>query len=324
MAPASTPTQTVDGRNIAFDGAATGWSGHNPAAIVTHPTAMHPRSLLVGLIGAGLQASRTPGMHEREAACHGVPYVYRRIDLDLLGLGAEALPDLLSAAEALGFDGLNITHPCKQAVVPLLHELSDDARAIGAVNTIVLGNGRRIGHNTDCSGFALAFRQGMADAARDRVVQLGAGGGGAAVAHALLGEGVGTLTIIDTATDRAASLVASLQARFGAGRARVGDDIATALAHADGIVHATPTGMAAHPGLPLPAALLRSDLWVADIVYFPLETSLLREARARGCRTLDGAGMAVYQAVDAFRLFSGITPDPARMREHFLAQGDAR
>lgn len=263
-------------------------------------------------------------MHEREAARHGVPYVYRRIDLDRLGLGAEALPDLLSAAEALGFDGLNITHPCKQAVVPLLHELSDDARAIGAVNTVVLGSGRRIGHNTDCSGFAAAFRQGMADAPRDHVVQLGAGGGGAAVAHALLGEGVATLTIVDTAPDRAASLVDSLRARFGETRAEVGADIESAIVDADGLVHATPTGMAAHPGLPLPAGLLRPDLWVADIVYFPLETALLREARARGCRTLDGAGMAVFQAVDAFRLFSGIPPDPARMREHFLAEGETR
>ena len=324
MAPGSTPTQTIAGDIVAFDGAAGSCSGHNPAAIVLYPNAMHPRSLLVGLIGAGLQASRTPGMHEREAARHGVPYVYRRIDLDQLRLGVEALPDLLSAAEALGFDGLNITHPCKQAVVPLLHELSEDARAIGAVNTVVLGNGRRIGHNTDCSGFAAAFRQGLSDAPRERIVQLGAGGGGAAVAHALLGEGVATLTIIDTDSDRAASLVAALRARFGEARAQVGDNIASAMANADGLVHATPTGMAAHPGLPLPAALLRPDLWVADIVYFPLETALLREARARGCRTLDGAGMAVYQAVDAFRLFCGIAPDPARMREHFLAQGELR
>jgi len=281
---------------------------------------MPRHSILVGLIGAGIEASRTPGMHEREGARLGLPYVYRRVDLERLGLGSEALPDLLSAAEALGFDGLNITHPCKQAVVPLLHGLSNEAQAIGAVNTVVLRDGVRIGHNTDCTGFAEAFRCGLPEAPRRHVVQLGAGGGGAAVAHALLGEGVERLTLVDPAEDRATQLVASLEARFGAGRARVGEDIAAALAQADGLVHATPTGMAAHPGLPLPAALLRPDLWVADIVYFPLETALLKAARALGCRTLDGAGMAVFQAVEAFRHFTGIAPDAARMREHFLAQ----
>lgn len=285
---------------------------------------MRNRSVLVGLIGAGIQASRTPGMHEREGAALGLPYVYRLVDLERLVLGPEALPDLLSAAEALGFDGLNITHPCKQAVVPLLTDLSDEARAIGAVNTVVLRDGARIGHNTDCTGFAEAFRRGLPGAARERVVQLGAGGGGAAVAHALLGEGVTMLTIVDPAPDRAAHLVDSLTARFGSGRARVGDRLDAELAQADGLVHATPTGMAAHPGLPLPAALLRPDLWVAEIVYFPLETELLRTARALGCRTLDGAGMAVFQAVEAFRLFTGIAPDTARMRDHFIALGDAR
>lgn len=279
------------------------------------------RSTLVGLVGAGIQASRTPGMHEREARHHGLAYVYRLIDLDRLALGADALPDLLAAAEGFGFDGLNVTHPCKQAVLALLDELSDDARAIGAVNTVVLGNGRRIGHNTDSTGFAEAFRRGMPDVAKDRVVQLGAGGGGAAVAHALLGLGVGELSVFDPVDERAAALVTSLNDRFGAGRARVGADLAAALAAADGLVHATPTGMAAHPGLPLPAALLHPSLWVAEIVYFPLETDLLRVARALGCRTLDGGGMAVFQAVEAFRLFTGIAPDADRMRRHFIELG---
>src|ERR1035438_6062635 len=92
--------------------------------------------LLLGLIGSGIQASLTPAMHEREAAEHGVLCLYQRIDLELLGLGPDALSDLLSAAEKMGFAGLNITHPCKQLVLPLLTDLSDDARALGAVNTV--------------------------------------------------------------------------------------------------------------------------------------------------------------------------------------------
>jgi shikimate 5-dehydrogenase len=124
-----------------------------------------------------------------------------------------------------------ITHPCKQLVIPLLDDLSDDARALGAVNTVVLKDGKRVGHNTDWFGFAENFRR----------------------------------------------------------------------------------------GLPLSADLLRSDLWVAEIIYFPMETELLRTARALGCRTLDGGGMTVFQAAEAFRLFTGIEPDAQRMLQHFAA-----
>ena len=278
-------------------------------------------SYSLGLIGAGIQASRTPSMHEHEAAAQGLRCAYRLIDLEKLGVGADALTELIADAESRQFAGLNITHPCKQAVLPLLHDLSDDARAIGAVNTVVLDSGRRTGHNTDWWGFAESFRRGLPDAARGRVVQLGAGGGGAAVAHALLVLGVQRLDIFDIDCSRASTLARNLCARFGAGRAVPGVDLAASIARADGLVHATPTGMAAHPGLPLPAKLLRPDLWVAEIVYFPLETELLRVARSLGCRTMNGSAMAVFQAVEAFRLFTGIAPDAERMRRHFESLG---
>jgi shikimate dehydrogenase len=279
--------------------------------------------MLAGLIGSGIQASRTPAMHEREGAEQGLRLIYRLIDLDVLRLGPEALGELLTAAERMGFSGLNITYPCKQAVLPLLDQLSPDARALGAVNTVVLKDGQRVGHNTDCSGFAESFRRGLPDVRRDRVVQLGAGGAGAAVAHALLAEGVGRLAISDTDIPRAEALAADLAARFGAGRAVAVGDLAAEVAAADGLVNCTPVGMAKLPGTPLPVALLRTALWVAEIVYFPLETELLRTARAIGCRTLDGGGMAVFQAVGAFRLFTGLEPDAARMQRHFAAMSAA-
>jgi shikimate dehydrogenase len=275
----------------------------------------------VGLIGAGIQASRTPSMHEHEAAEQGLRCAYRLIDLEKLQVGAEALPDLLKEAESKGFAGLNITYPCKQSVLGLLHELSDDARAIGAVNTVVLSGGRRVGHNTDWWGFAESFRHGLPDVQMKRVVQLGAGGAGAAVAHAALTLGVRQLAIFDLDTARAQNLAADLCARFGAGRAVAGSDLAAAMATTDGLIHATPTGMVKHPGLPLPAEMLRPALWVAEIVYFPLETELLREARRLGCRTMNGSGMAVFQAVEAFRLFTGIAPDAERMQRHFASMG---
>jgi quinate/shikimate dehydrogenase (NAD+) len=278
-------------------------------------------AFLVGLIGAGIQASRTPPMHEREGAQQGLRYVYRLIDLQLLNLGADALPELLLAAERMGFAGLNITHPCKQTVIPLLDELSEDARALGAVNTVVLRSGRRIGHNTDWYGFAESLRRNLPDVPRERVVQLGAGGAGSAVAHATLTLGAGQLMLFDTDHGRAGQVAADLAARFGAGRASATRNLAAALTDADGLINTTPVGMAKYPGLPLSAELLRPGLWVAEIVYFPMETELLRRARALGCRTLDGGGMAVFQAVEAFRLFTGITPDAARMLDHFASMG---
>lgn len=275
------------------------------------------KTVLAGLIGAGIQASRTPAMHEHEGDAQGFRYLYRLIDLDALKLDINALPELLKSAEQMSYTGLNITFPCKQAILPLLDELSDEARGIGAVNTVVLKDGKRIGHNTDCLGFAEGLRQGLAQAARQRVVQMGAGGAGAAVAHALLAEGVEQLTLFEVDPSRAQGLVDNLNAHFGHGRAIVGQDLPAAVAAADGLVNTTPVGMAKLPGTPLPVALLRPELWVAEIIYFPLETELLKQARALGCRTLDGGTMAVFQAVKAFELFSDCPADAKRMQAHF-------
>ena len=273
--------------------------------------------VLAGLIGAGIQASRTPALHEHEGDAQGLRYLYRLIDLDQLKLDSGALPDLLMAAERMNFTGLNITFPCKQSIIPLLDELSPEARGIGAVNTVVLKDGKRIGHNTDCLGFAEGFRRGLQDVARERVVQMGAGGAGAAVAHALLSEGVQLLSIFDVDHSRAQSLADNLNQHFGFGRAVAGHDLPGTLGQADGLVNTTPMGMKKLPGMPVPVELLRPQLWVAEIVYFPLETELLRNARALGCRTLDGGNMAVFQAVKAFELFSGVVPDAQRMLAHF-------
>ena len=268
------------------------------------------KEVLVGLIGAGIQRSRSPALHEREAKEQGLQLSYELIDLDKLGAGIEALPRLLADAKRRGFAGLNITYPCKQAVIPLLDELSPDARTLGAVNTVVMRDGRLVGHNTDWSGFAEGFRRGLPDAKLDRVVQLGAGGAGAAVAHAARKLGVRELTIFDIERRRADELAASVGANAG-------KDLAAAMAAADGLIHCTPTGMAKMPGLPLDAKLLQPRHWVAEIVYVPLETELLRVARSKGCRTVDGGGMVVFQAAGAFRLFTGLEPDAERMLRHF-------
>ncbi len=258
-------------------------------------------------------------MHIAEAAANGLRCHYQLIDLDQLGLLPSDLPALLEFAEFAQFAGLNITHPSKQSILPLLTDVSPHAAAIGAVNTVLLRDGHRSGHNTDWLGFRQALIHGLPDAPLNHVVQLGAGGAGAATAYALLQLGASHLTIHDTDNARAQSLVARYQPLFPASRISVARDLAHSLASADGLVHATPTGMASHPGLPLPATLLRPSLWVAEIVYFPLETELLRTARALGCPTLDGSLMAIHQAVEAFRLFTGLEPNPQRMAATFLS-----
>jgi shikimate dehydrogenase len=277
------------------------------------------RGHLIGLVGSGIGPSLSPALHEREAEACGLRYSYRRLDLDVLGGGATDIGEILAWARRQGYDGLNVTHPCKQLVLPYLDELSPDAEALGAVNTVVFDGGRAVGHNTDWSGFARSVARGLPDAPMDRVLVLGAGGAGAAVAHAALTLGTDRLVVVDVDAARADALAGSLAGRFGPGRAVSGtlDDLGGALAHADGLIHATPTGMAAHPGLPLDPAYLRPELWVADVVYRPLETELVTRARALGCRTLDGGGMAVFQAAGAFRLFTGVEPDSERMLRHF-------
>ena len=274
---------------------------------------------LVGLIGKGIQRSKSPAMHEAEAAAQGFRCIYELIDLDERGLDINALPALLEEAQARGFAGVNITYPCKQAVIPLLDCLSEEARAIGAVNTVQFVNGQRTGYNTDAWGFAESFRRGLGAASLAHVTQIGAGGAGAATGYALLGLGASDLTIFDVDFDRAVSLARSLTRHFPDRHVHAMEELVDAISGADGIVHATPMGMANHRGSAVPASLLRAGMWVADIVYFPLETELLRLARAAGCRTLDGGGMAVFQAAKAFEIFTGRVADGERMRRHFAS-----
>jgi shikimate dehydrogenase len=278
---------------------------------------------LLGLIGAGIQRSLTPAMQEAEAAAQGLKLNYQLIDLDRTGEGVEALPSLLRAARALGFMGLNITFPCKQAVIALLDELSDEARAMGAVNTVVFRDGRSIGHNTDGSGWRWGFERALpklSSAGLKRVVLLGGGGAGSAIAHALLRMGCAQLIVVDQDARRAKALASKLAAQCPGAKVEGSSDAASALqggGGADGIVHATPTGMDKLPGTPIDTGLLPAGAWLSEIVYFPLETQLLKAARAKGLRTVDGGTMAVGQALGAFELFTGRKADAARMDAHF-------
>jgi shikimate dehydrogenase len=265
------------------------------------------------LLGNGVGESKTPRVHEAEGKAQGMWISYGILDSHDWGITAADLPDVVAWAKREGFSGFNVTHPFKQDIIPHLDGLSDRAAALGAVNTVVLHGGRAIGHNTDWCGFQTPFTDAMPTAGRGTVVQMGAGGAGAAVAYAMLDLGTSHLEIFDLDPAKAALLVDRMSQLYDGDRVTVGTDLPTALAGAEGVINTTPMGMARHPGSAVPVELLRPDLWVSEIVYFPRNTELLVQARRVGCRTVDGAGMAAEQAVRSFELFTGTTADAARM-----------
>jgi shikimate dehydrogenase len=276
------------------------------------------REVITGLVGAGITESLSPALHEREAALLGFEYSYVLFDLDELGRPPEEVGEVVRQACRDGLRGLNVTHPCKQLVVSELDRLAPEAAALGAVNTIVFGEQGMVGHNTDATGFREAFERRLPGAGIERVVLLGAGGAGSAVAYAILALGARQLVVLDADEERAAGLASALAPRFDGRVVQAGelDDIRALLAEADGLIHATPTGMGGHPGIAVPADLLDEHLWIAELVYLPAETELLRVAREQGCRTLDGAAMVALQAAGSLELFTGARADRDRMLRH--------
>jgi shikimate dehydrogenase len=269
---------------------------------------------LTGLIGAPIAASAAPAMHEQAAEALGVRCHYQLIEV--AGADTATLRALLDGVRRLGFAGVNITFPYKEAVVPLLDDMSTRARDIGAVNTVVVRDGRLIGHNTDTTGFERATAALSVVSGHDAVALIGAGGVGKAIAFALANLGVAELRIFDADRAKAEALAMQLRGRL---HARVADDVTDALQGASGVVNGTPVGMLPDRGMAVPEALLHRDLWVADAVYTPLWTPLLTAAKAKGARVMTGRELAIYQAADAFELFTGLKPPVAAIGNAFDA-----
>jgi shikimate dehydrogenase len=287
---------------------------------------MTNRQVLVGLIGGNIMKSLSPALHHDAFVAAGIDGFYHLMDVDRL-IGRR-LPQLLDAARIAGFAGTNVTFPFKQEVIKLLDAVDPEARQIGAVNTVTFGaDGHTTGYNTDRRGFRRSFEEGLGRAAADgkTVVQVGAGGAGRAVAFALMDLGVAKLVLHDRDAKQVQTLLADLSAHYDAARCRISTDLAAEVASADGVANATPVGMHGIPGNPVPAPLHKGQ-WAADVIYSPIETAFIKAAAANGARVLTGGGMCVHQAAEAFRLFTGVEPDTARMRRTFaeaLAKRDA-
>jgi len=264
--------------------------------------------ILAGLLGAPIAHSASPVMHERAAAALGLRCHYQLIEI--VGASPHELKFLLEGVRRLGFSGINVTFPYKEAVIDLLDELSPSAKMIGAVNTVVVRDGRLIGHNTDTTGFSRAVSGLVTASAHGAVAVIGAGGVGKAIAFALASLGVGELRIFDRELAKAAYLAAQLQDQVSTSIPHSVEDAVLGVA---GIVNGSPVGMLPNRGTPVPDALLHAGLWVADAVYSPLWTPLLLAAMAKGAAVMTGRELAIYQAADAFELFTGLTPSSTEM-----------
>lgn len=275
------------------------------------------QTYLVGLLGRGIGGSKARQMHEAEAASLGLQLVYRVLDFDVLGFADADLGRTVGLIEAMGFAGCNVTHPYKQDVIPFLSELTPEAQALGAVNTIRFENGKRFGHNTDWSGFATSLRDELPSSISGKVAQIGAGGAGSATAYALLRSGAHEVALFDPEGAKAQNLADRLRPHFPEQTISVVSTPSIALNAADGIVQTSPVGMAGHPGLPVDVSLLQSNQWLTDIIYFPHETELVQLATRKGLRSFGGLSMAIHQAADAFKIITGHAANPQRMRAAF-------
>lgn len=288
---------------------------------------MATRKILVGLIGRNIQGSLSPALFADAFAAAGIDGFYHLMDADRLP--GRQLPQLLDAIKAAGFAGANITYPFKQDIIPLLDAIDPEATQVGAINTVAIAvDGRTTGYNFDRRGWRNSFAETLGpDSAQGKtVVLIGAGGAGRAVAFALMDLGVAAVVLHDLDRSRASALQADVSRHYGAARCRVSDDLERDIAAADGIVNATQTGMTGFPGNPVPVAAIKGTHWAGDVIYTPVETEFLKAATARGARTLNGGGMCVHQAVEAFRLFTGMEADVSRMHRafaHGLAARDA-
>lgn len=270
--------------------------------------------LLLGLIGSPIKSSAAPAMHEAAAEAVGVKAQYRLIDIP--GADGATLKAMLDGVRLLGFSGVNVTFPYKEAVIPLLDALSPNASAIGTANTVVARGGKLTGHNTDATGFAAAFKVVLGSPGDAPVALIGAGGVGRAIGFAMAEIGARVLNVFDADAAKATALAERLRERM---KTNVCHDVAQALHGAGGVINGTPIGMLPNRDSPVPADLLHAGLFVADAVYTPLWTPLLQAARAKGCRVMTGRELCIYQAADAFRLFTGLEASHERIGAAFDA-----
>lgn len=273
--------------------------------------------LQLGLIGDNIATSQSPRLHRLAGRQNGVAVTYDRLVPRECG---KPFDDLFAHVAASGYRGVNVTYPYKERAAAKV--VIDDplVRAIGAVNTVVFDRGGPHGFNTDYSGFIAAYRSIRGDTPPGRVLMIGAGGVGKAVAFGLVALGMSEIRIADRDVAKAEALCRTLQSSTPALVVRAEAD-ATALADGvQGIVNCTPVGMVGYDGTPLPRDRMAGAQWAFDAVYTPIDTQFLQDAAAEGLQIISGYELFVGQGVDAWQIFSGLPLDIGRMRRE-LSEG---
>lgn len=228
-----------------------------------------------------------------------------------------SIADELMRCQREGFVGVNVTHPYKSSAYLAVNRTVSMPGGLTAVNTVMFADGGWTGANTDCSGFVRAFRSGFgADAPPGRVLMVGAGGVGKAIAFALHELGADELVIHDTSPAAIQTLLTELSACGQ--RAHKADDLASEMSRADGLVNASPIGMYQYPGSVFPASKLGSQQWAFDAVYTPELTEFMAACKAGGIPTLSGFKLFLYQGLDAWRHFTGLPADAGTIERAFL------
>ncbi len=270
------------------------------------------KTRLLAVIGAPIGHSLSPIIQNAALHAAGLNYVYAA-----LPVRADALSSAVRGLCNAGIAGFNVTIPFKTEIIPLLDALSEDARRIQAVNTVVIEDGRMVGHNTDVVGFLAGFAERGIALTGKKAVLIGAGGAARAALWGLLRSGISSVVIGVRNASKGAALAADFAAD-GDVRAVSFDDSAwiAACSDADLVVQTTPLGMTPHTEEmpPVDAAVINPSAVVYDLIYTPAETRFLREARARGCETINGETMLVAQGAEAFSLWTGVRPDMELMK----------
>ncbi|MCF8516912.1 MAG: shikimate dehydrogenase [Rhodobacteraceae bacterium] len=278
---------------------------------------IHPKAIKLGLIGDNIAKSQSPRLHRLAGAQNGRPTRYDQLVPAEMGMDFDGVFAHVACA---GYRGVNVTYPYKESVTAKVVVDDPLVRAIGAVNTVVFDDGGPHGFNTDYSGFIAAYRRVRGAVPPGVVVMIGAGGVGKAVAFGLVALGLTEIRIIDRDLPKADALACALMAARPGLIAQTGTDAAAAAPGAEGIINCTPVGMVGYEGTPLKRAALAGGAWVFDAVYTPVDTEFLQNAAAEGLQVISGYELFFGQGVDAWRIFTGLPLDEARMRRE-LAEG---
>ena len=277
------------------------------------------QTIICGIIGDPIEHTMSPAMHNAAFKALGLDYVYIPFKVKSLELKKAA-----EGIRGLNFRGMNVTIPHKVAVMQFLDRIDPLAEKIGAVNTIVNDGGILTGYNTDATGFLQTLHDRNVEPAEKKVLLLGAGGAARAISHILTREKA-QLTILNRkqelswAEDLAARLSRNYKADIKAGEL-TNENLKKAINAADLLVNATSLGMSPDVDeTPVPADLLHANLTVFDIIYNPLPTRLLREAKAAGAKTIDGLEMLVRQGAASFEIWTKIKPPVDVMRQAVLS-----